>query len=164
LTPQPSGGNAHDERKNVKITSAALAGALALAAPLATATAAGAAPAAKAKAQVLGTVVTADDGTATVTARYVCPEGFHLWVSAKQVEDGRPDPRLQEEGSSSISSAWLQSHPTDFTCDGTFRTQTFQIDTAEQGFGEFQAGQAWVQFCLIGENTFISEARWVRVS
>ena len=128
-----------------------------------TASAAGAAPADKAKAQVLGTVKIADDGTATVTARYVCPEGFHLWISAKQVEDRRPDPRLREEGSSAISAAWLQSHPTNFTCDGTFRTQTFQIDTAEQGFGELEPGQAWVQFCLIGENTFISEARWARV-
>ena len=125
--------------------------------------AAGAAPADKAKAQVLGTVQIADDGTATVTARYVCPEGFHLWISAKQVEDRRPDARLQEEGSSAISEAWLQSHPTSFACDGTFRTETFQIDTEEQGFGELAPGQAWVQFCLIGENTFISEARWVRV-
>ena len=147
----------------MKIVSAALAGALALAIPVATATATTAAPADKAKAQVIGTVVTSGNGTATVTARYVCPEGFHLWISAKQVEDRRPDPRLREEGSSAISAAWLQSHPTNFTCDGTFRTQTFQIDTAEQGFGELEPGQAWVQFCLIGENTFISEARWARV-
>ena len=32
-----------------------------------------------------------------------------------------------------------------------------------QCFDQFQAGQAWVQFCLIGENTFISESRWVAV-
>ena len=149
----------------MKLVPAALACALALAVPVpaATATVAAAAPIAKAEAQILGTVVTSDDGTATVTARYVCPEGFHLWISAKQVEDRRPDPRLQEEGSSGISQAWLQSHPQTFTCDGTFRTQTFQIDTAEQGFGQLEPGQAWVQFCLIGENTFISEARWVRV-
>lgn len=124
---------------------------------------ASAAPAAKAQAQVLGTVVTHDDGTASVTARYVCPEGFHLWVSAKQVESARPDSRLQEEGSSQHSAAWLQSHPTGFTCDGEWHTGTFEIDTAEQGWGELQAGQAWVQFCLIGESTFISESRWVAV-
>jgi hypothetical protein len=126
---------------------------------------AGAKPAGKQQAQVLGTVVTHDDGTATVRARYICPEGFHLWVSAKQSADGTPDQRLRLEGSSQIAAAWLQSHPTPdtFTCDGKWHTDTFQIDTAEQGFGELQRGQAWVQFCLIGENTFISEARWVAV-
>ena len=124
-----------------------------------------AAPEGKSQAQILGTVVTHDDGTASVTARYICPEGFHLWVSAKQSEDGRPDQRLREEGSSQVAAAWLQSHPapSEFTCDGRWHRGTFDIDTAEQGFGELQKGQAWVQFCLIGENTFISESRWVAV-
>jgi hypothetical protein len=124
-----------------------------------------AAPEGKSQAQILGTVVTHDDGTASVTARYICPEGFHLWVSAKQSEDGQPDQRLREEGSSQIAAAWLQSHPapSEFTCDGRWHTGTFDIDTQEQGFGELQEGQAWVQFCLIGENTFISESRWVAV-
>jgi hypothetical protein len=124
---------------------------------------AGAAPAAKAQAQVLGAVVTRDDGTASLKARYVCPEGFHLWVSAKQVADGRPDARLHQEGSSQFAAAWLQSHPIGFTCDGEWHTGTFSIDTAEQGWGQLQHGQAWVQFCLIGESTFISEARWIAV-
>lgn len=139
------------------------AAAVVLAGPLAMVAPAGAAPADKAQAQVVGTVVTHDDGTASVTAQYVCPEGFHLWVSAKQSEDGEPDQRLRGEGSSQIAGAWLQSHPTDFTCDGTWQVDTFQIDTEEQGFGELVPGQAWVQFCLIGENTFISESRWVAV-
>jgi hypothetical protein len=39
----------------------------------------------------------------------------------------------------------------------------YKIDTAEQGFGELRRGVAWVQFCLIGETTFISESRWVLV-
>jgi hypothetical protein len=126
---------------------------------------AGAVPAGKSQAQVLGTVVTHDDGTASVKARYVCPEGFHLWVSAKQAADARRDARLEGEGSSAVSAAWLQSHPapTEFTCDGKWHTGTFVIDTKEQGFGELQKGQAWVQFCLIGENTFLSESRWVHV-
>ena len=126
---------------------------------------AGAAPAAKQQAQVLGPVVTNDDGTATVRARYICPEGSWLWVSAKQSEDGTPDQRLRLEGSSQVAAAWLESHPTPdtFTCDGKWHTDTFEIHAEEQGFGELQNGQAWVQFCLIGESTFISESRWVAV-
>ena len=120
----------------------------------------------KAQAQVIGTVVTHDDGTASVTARYVCPEGFHLWVSAKQSADGQPDQALRGEGSSQVSAAWLQSHPdpSTFTCDGTWHVGTYTIDIAEQGFGELVDGQAWVQFCLVGEQAFISASRWVAVT
>jgi hypothetical protein len=124
---------------------------------------AGAAVGSKAQAQVLGTVVTGAAGTASVTARYICPEGFHLWLSAKQSADGQPDQRLRGEGSSALSAAWFESHPTSFTCDGKWHTQTFEITNAEQGFGHLRPGQAWVQFCLIGEQTFISESRWVAV-
>ena len=68
--------------------------------------------------------MTNDDGTASGRARYVCPEGFHLWVSAKQSQDGRRDARLTEEGSSQVAAAWLQSHPEEFTCDGRWHTGT----------------------------------------
>jgi hypothetical protein len=124
-----------------------------------------AAPAGKSQAEIIGPVRTHGDGTASVKAHYICPEGFHLWVSAKQSADGRPDQRLREEGSSEIAAAWLQSHPSpgQFTCDGEWHTDSFVIDTEEQGFGELQDGQAWVQFCLVGENTFISKSRWVAV-
>ena len=129
---------------------------------------AGAVPADKAQAEILGPVRLNDDGTATFTARYICPSGFHLGVSGEQVEDGGPDPALREEHSSQISSGWLQSHPTDFTCDGTWQTESFEINTDLDplnggGFGEFVPGQAWVQFCLIGEDVFLSSSRWVRV-
>ena len=97
---------------------------VALAAPFVSVASAGASTADKAQAEVLGTVKIAGDGSATVIARYTCPNGFHLWVSAKQVESGLPDPALREEGSSSISAAWLQSHPTDFTCDGRWHVDT----------------------------------------
>ena len=117
----------------------------------------------KAQAQVLGPVVDNGDGTATVTARYTCPEGFHLWVSAKQVASRLPDKRLQAGGSSEISAGWWQSHPENFTCDGAWRTGSFVIGTFEYGIGSLEAGSAWVQFCLIGENTFLSEQRWVAV-
>ena len=117
----------------------------------------------RAQAQILGTVVRTADGGADVTARYTCPEGFHLWVSAKQSADGSRDPRLTEEGSSQYSAAWLQNHPTQFTCDGDWHTGTYRVDLSEYGFGALQKGQAWVQFCLIGETTFLSESRWVAV-
>jgi hypothetical protein len=101
---------------------------------------------------------------ATVKARYVCPEGVHLWVSAKQSADGSRDPRLEGEGSSALSAAWLQNHATAFTCDGKWHTDDFQVDNfTEYGFGRLQRGEAWVQFCLIGEHTFISRSEWVKV-
>ena len=136
-----------------------------LAAPILGIASVGATPTDKAQAEVLGPVVRTGEGTATVRARYICPDGFHLWVSAKQVESGRPDKRLQQEGSSSISSAWLQSHPdpSTFTCDGQWHEGTYQIDTLEQGWGDFRQGQVWVQFCLVGDPTFISSSRWVAV-
>src|SRR5215210_7093621 len=115
------------------------------------------------QAQILGTVQINGASAALVTARYTCPEGVHLWVSAKQSADGSRDPRLTEEGSSAVSAAWLQNHPTSFTCDGTWKTGTFQVDLSEYGFGALRKGQAWVQFCLIGETTFLSESRWVAV-
>lgn len=137
-----------------------------IAAALAAAPAANAAKPAKVvtpQANVLGNVVTQADGTALVRARYVCAEGQHLWVSAKQVASRRRDPILEQEGSSAASAAWLESHPMQFTCDGTKRTETFVIHANEQGFGKLEKGMAWVQFCLIGQNTFLSENRWTHV-
>lgn len=115
----------------------------------------------KTGAQILGTVSITGPGTATVRVRYSCAEGQHLWVSAKQAASRRRDPRLEAEGSSAVSAAWLQSHPTTFTCDGRKRTETFTIDTLEQGFGSFAKGAVYVQFCLIGQNTFLSETKWL---
>lgn len=148
------------------------AAALALVAPLGSLASAGAVPAEKAQAEILGPVTLNEDGSATVTARYICPSGIHLWVSAKQVADGQPDPRLREEGSSQISSGWLQSHPATgaYTCDGTWHVDQFNVDTDFDpenggGFGTMVPGQAWVQFCLIGDNFsfFLSKTRWVAV-
>lgn len=129
---------------------------------------AAATPKVKSQAQVLGPVVLNQDGTASVTARYICSEGFHLWVSAKQSADGRPDSRLQEEGSSQHAAGWMQRHPepSEFSCDGKWHTGTFTIVEDYWGTGQWDAlkpGQAWVQFCLIGENEFISESRWAQV-
>src|SRR6478752_10458974 len=49
---------------------------------------------------------------AYVTGNYSCPAGpVHLFVSVKQVADGKPDRALKLEGSSQISSAFLERHP-----------------------------------------------------
>src|SRR5262245_19472037 len=67
---------------------------------------------------------------AYVTGNYTCPPGpAHFFVSVKQVADGRPDRALKLEGSSAISSAFLERHPgpDEFTCDGTQHTGTWRI-------------------------------------
>src|SRR5206468_2589815 len=49
--------------------------------------------------------------------------GFaHLFVSVKQVADGSPDSALKLDGSSAISSGWLERHlgSNEFTFDGTW--------------------------------------------
>jgi hypothetical protein len=97
-----------------------------------------------------------DPRIAYVTGHYRCPSGdfSHLFVSVKQVADARPDRRLKEPGSSSIASAWLERHPVpddEFTCDGSWHTNTFEIDSfTEYGFGSLVKGQVYLQFCLSG--------------
>jgi hypothetical protein len=63
-----------------------------------------------------------------------------------------------------------QSHPasTDFSCDGAWHTQSFVNDTTEQGFGELEHGQAWIQFCLTGGEGFpppllVQDTGWAAV-
>jgi len=96
---------------------------------------------------------------AYVSGKYSCPAGFaHLFVSVKQVSSGRPDSALKLEGSSAISSAFLERHPapSEFTCDGTWHTGTWKITSNpadpgyEYGFGALIPGQVYVQFCWDG--------------
>jgi hypothetical protein len=96
---------------------------------------------------------------AYVTGNYTCPTGFaHLFVSVKQVPGGLPDPALKLEGSSAISSAFLERHPgpDEFICDGTWHTGTWAITSDpsdpgyEYGFGALIPGQVYVQFCWDG--------------
>ena len=134
---------------------------------------AGASAAPKPSAEILGTVVAKNGGsTAEVTARYVCTEPTHLWVSAKQMADGSRDPRLTGEGSSAIADTYLQQHPTTLVCDGRNHVQTFTIDKTEPGFpdpnvlvgkGLLRKGSAWVQFCMISEHAFVYPTRWAQV-
>jgi hypothetical protein len=133
-------------------------------------TTASAAP--KPSAEILGTVVTAPGGdSATVRARYVCYEETHLWVSAKQMDDGERDAALLQEGSSEYADNWLQQHPESLQCDGRNHVQSFTIDKTEYspwfggyvGHGSLRKGQAFVQFCMTSENAFIYPNRWVEV-
>ena len=143
--------------------------ALALVASLVAGTAATAKPKAEASAQTVGKVKRHKDGTASVKARYICPEGpnWHLWVSAKQTADGSRDEDITQEGGGfgGIPASWLQSHPVTFKCDGKWHTQKFRIDTEEQGYGELVKGEAWVQFCLIDEpaGVFLIDQHWAKV-
>jgi hypothetical protein len=80
---------------------------------------------------------------AYVSGRYTCPSGTqaHLFVSVKQVADGSPDSRLKQEGSSQISSAWLERHfDTQPTCDGMWHTGTWRI-TNDMSDSDYEYGQ-----------------------
>jgi hypothetical protein len=149
----------------MKVAKGLAAAAVVLTVPMGAVATADAAPV-KADSAVLGSVtINADDpSVATVTARYICGGDFgHLWVSVKQAADGRPDAALRGEGSSAKANAWIQSHP-QITCDGTWRTETFTVDTLEQGFGTLQPGQAWVQFCLYaGDGGYSQVTRFAEV-
>jgi hypothetical protein len=149
---------------SLALTTAALAAAAALP------TTAVAAP--KPSAEILGTVIAAPGGeTATVRARYTCYETTHLWVSAKQMNDGERDAALLQEGSSEYADTWLQQHPETLDCDGRNHVQSFTIDKTEfspwfggyVGKGSLREGQAFVQFCMTSENAFVYPNRWVEV-
>jgi hypothetical protein len=117
-------------------------------------------------AQAVGTVKidASDPRIAWVTGRYSCPAGeAHLWVSVKEMADGRPDPALKQEGSSAIANAWLERHPapSEFTCDGTWHWGTWQIDSfTEYGFGSLVPGQVYLQFCWTGPEVAPEQPAW----
>lgn len=149
-----------------RVRAIAVAAAFSVLAPLGALATAGVASASPTMNASIGSYITRPGAQAgNVTARYACEEGVHLWVSAKQAPGGRYDPRLEQEGSSQYAATWLQSHPSNFTCDGTARTQTFQVNTLEYGFGSLVRGVAYVQFCLVSDQgeLLISETRWVAV-
>jgi hypothetical protein len=126
---------------------------------------ASAVPAGKWDAQILGNVqIDSSDATvATFRAQYVCTGDAELWVSVKQTPDRRPDSALKGEGSSGISAAWSQSHRNPVTCDGEKHVGTFTVDQVEYGFGSFEKGQGYVQFCLTSADNFLSESRFAAV-
>jgi hypothetical protein len=108
-----------------------------------------------------------DPTIAYVTGNYKCPEGpAHLFVSVKQVADAHPDPKLKLEGSSSISSGWLERHPeqSEFTCDGTWHTGTWWIGLSEYGHGAIVPGTVYVQFCWDGADWHAYSEQFARAS
>jgi hypothetical protein len=168
------------EAQSMNFRFALVTAALVATASIAVAGSAGAATKAEPSAQVVGNVKINNDGTGTVKARYICSgpaEEWHLWVSAKQTADGSFNPAVGEEGSGfgGVADIWLQSHPTDFSCDGKWHTQKFEINTDEAipaelgggtvGRGELVPGVAWVQFCLINEanEIFLIDQDWQKV-
>jgi hypothetical protein len=107
-----------------------------------------------------------DPTVAYVTGNYNCPSspgGAHLFVSVKQVAGGKPDSALKGPGSSEVTlngGAWLFRHPaqSEFTCDGTWHTGTWQITSHPAfpdnygGWGSLVPGQVYVQFCWDSPN------------
>jgi hypothetical protein len=103
-----------------------------------------------------------DPTVATVKARYRCTGEGSLWVSVKQTPDRTADPRLTQEGSSTISAAYSDSHRNPVTCTGKWQTQTFTVDQVEVpppgspwvrgGQGPLAKGEGYVQFCLFDDN------------
>ncbi len=154
-------------RSLVAGTALAATSVLALAAPAA------AAPEPAFEADVVGVVRIdpADPTVAEVRVRYRCAAGgeLGLWVSVKQTADRSADPRLEEEGSSSISAAISHSHRNAVTCDGRQHVQTFTVDQEEWGFGDLARGEGYVQFCLTDpeaqgpEGVLLSHSEFVHV-
>ena len=95
------------------------------------------------------------------------PRGLCPPVRLGEAADGRPDRALKLEGSSAISSGYLERHPgpDEFTCDGTWHTNTWQIDsTTEYGHGTLIPGQVYVQFCWDGPTWHAYSEQFARAS
>ena len=128
-------------------------------------------------AKVISHVKLKKDDTATVQARYMCESSTHLWVSAKQTADGSIDEALESEGSSSAAAAWMDTNnwgtagpvssgDDQLVCDGRTHSQSITIDVTNAPWGSWDAlqpGQAWVQWCIVGDAEFVTDQRWVTV-
>ena len=86
---------------------------------------------------------------------YKCASGDTLWISAKQLANGKASSKLTKEGSSQVAKTWLQSHRNPIVCDGQSETAVFTLDTVEPGSkgrlkakGKKNAGKAYIQFCV----------------
>src|SRR3954464_1888920 len=70
---------------------------------------------------------------ASLTVRYSCASGQHLWISVKETRTGAASAKLLKEGSSKVAAAWWDSHRNRIVCDGRAHTSPFVIDTVEKG-------------------------------
>src|SRR4051812_48636846 len=123
-------------------------------------------------------LVRVDRSTAVLKVTYQCSRGDTLWISAKQLANGKRSPVLTKEGSSRKAKTWLQSHRNPIVCDGTSHTAVFTLDKVEPGSkGRLKgragrhAAKAYIQFCVTlppaapggeGELT-LSKSGWVSV-
>src|SRR3954470_835655 len=123
-------------------------------------------------------LVRVDRSTAVLKVTYQCSRGDTLWISAKQLANGKRAAALTKEGSSKTARTWLQSHRNPITCDGKSQTGVFTLDKVEPGSkgrlkakGRKNAGKAYIQFCVTlppatptgeGELT-LSKSGWVSV-
>jgi hypothetical protein len=123
-------------------------------------------------------LVQVDKSTAVLKVTYTCSRGDTLWISAKQLANGKKSSVLTKEGSSKAAKTWLQSHRNPITCDGKSQTAVFTLDKVEPGSkgalkakGKKSAGKAYIQFCVTlpptaenqeGELT-LSKSGWVSV-
>jgi hypothetical protein len=123
-------------------------------------------------------LVRVDRSTAVLKVTYQCSKGSTLWISAKQLKNGKKSSVLTKEGSSQVAKTWLQSHRNPITCDGKSQTAVFTVDKVEPGSkgrlkakGKRNAGKAYIQFCITlppstptgeGELT-LSKSGWVSV-
>lgn len=99
------------------------------------------------------TVSPANPNVAYVQATYTCHGGAaanHLWVSVKQ---GHPGVDLSVEGSSSLATAWYDSHPANLTCNGKPATTVFTINR-HLDKGILANGSGYLQFCLFPVDNF----------
>jgi hypothetical protein len=103
---------------------------------------------------------------ATLKVTYNCNAGQVLWISAKEMKNGKANKALSKEGSSKTAAAWWQSHRNAVTCDGQSHTATFSMDKKEKGSkGKLFKGSAWVQFCVTnGDALVLSAHDFVKVT
>jgi hypothetical protein len=103
-------------------------------------------------ARTIGTTHISKHGKqATLTVRYSCDRGDHLWVSLKQSATGKRNPAIQAEGSGGkkVAKTWLDSHRNPVVCDNQRHTARFTVDQKEPGkYGKLRRGSAWLQFCV----------------
>ena len=55
-------------------------------------------------------LVRVDKSTAVLKVTYSCSKGNTLWISAKQLANGKRSHVLEKDGSSQVAKAWFQSH------------------------------------------------------
>jgi Flp pilus assembly protein TadG len=100
-------------------------------------------------------LVRVDKSTAVLMVKYQCSRGDTLWISAKQLKNGKASKALTKEGSSQIAQTWVQSHRNPIVCDGQSHTTVFVLDKVEPGSkgslkakSRKSAGKAYIQFCV----------------